>query len=370
MRMIDSTDNPAGWRGSSFWRIFIGIAAVIVVASAAMNFIVDPFDIYGNRFLPASQLNNYRQKLELFDNFQPPPNALILGSSRVMSCDPELVEDVTGLRCFNFWLPGSASETFYAVMKMVEEESDEPIDLVIVGVGVETVHPALPIQPEARYVPRISKWFVHHSHGQATMLDRIGLLFTMDQTVRSIGVIHSQIQGADEERTTEAGQPTLEYRNDGFSLQARAEEQIAEGTFDLDAKLTRRLRRRRYTEQGVVVSGWTGLSEVRMKYWEDFLETCREKNIEVLVFMTPAHPRFWELLEEFGAGEVYDEVSGYFERTVTVAGGTFRDYTHLESFEGDPDNFYDEMHMRRENCDLLLTDLLGAAGYSVSEVTD
>ena len=148
-RMNDSSDNTKGWLGSSYWRPFILIVALLVFTAAAMNFIVDPFDIYGNRFLPASQLNNYKQKLELFDNFQPVPNALILGSSRVMSCDPELVEDVTGLRCFNFWLPGSASETFYATMKMVEEESDEPIELVIVGVGVETVHPALPIQPEA-----------------------------------------------------------------------------------------------------------------------------------------------------------------------------------------------------------------------------
>jgi hypothetical protein len=367
---MSDPEHDSGWNGPTFWSVFISIAVIIAGLAAAMNFIVDPFDIYGNRFLPASELNNYKQKLELFDNFQPPPNALILGSSRVMTCDPELVDEITGLRCFNFWLPGSASETFYAIMKMVEEESNEPIDLVIVGVGVETVHPALPIQPEARYVPQISKWFVHNRHGQATTLDRIGLLFTMDQTVRSVGVILSYLRGNNRERTTEAGQPTLEYRDDGFSLQARAEEQIAEGTFDLDAKLTRRLRRRRYTEQGVVVSGWTGMSKVRMQYWEDFLDICREKDIQVLVFMTPAHPRLWELLEEFGASEVYEEVSGYFERTVTEAGGTFRDYTHLASFEGDPENFYDEMHMRKQNCDLLLRNLLAAAGYSTSELTD
>ena len=356
--MAEIGENPGGWGVPSFWRVFIIVIALTVGLAAAMNYVVDPFGIYGNRLLPPSQLNNYTQKLELFENFEPPPTALILGSSRVMTFDPQVVEELTGERCFNFWLPGSASETFYAVMNLVEERRDEPIDLVIVGVGVETVHPALAIQPEARYVPEIAKWFVHSRHGQATALDRIGLLFTMDQTVRSAGVLYSEIRGSRSESTTEAGMPRLNYRDDGFAVQARAEQLLAQGTFDLDAKLTQRLRRRRYTEQGLIVSGWTGLSEVRMKYWEDFLHICSEKGIRVYVFMTPAHPRLWALLQEFGAEGVYDQVSDYFERTVTEVGGTFRDYTHLESFGGDPENFYDEVHMQKENCDLLLRELL------------
>jgi len=357
---MNSAENNARWSGPFFWGILVSVAAVVVLIAAAMNYLVDPFDIYGNRYLPASQLNNYRQKLELFDKFQPPPSALILGSSRAMTCDPELVSEITGERCFNFWLPGSGAETLYAVMNVVGEESDVPINLVIVGVGVETVHPALPIQPEARYIPRIARWFVHDPHGRATTLERIGLLFTMDQTIRSAGVVYSVLRGRAVRQTSEAGMPRLDYRDDGYAVQAQAEAQLAAGTFDLDAKIEARLRRRRFTEQGLVVSGWTGPSETRKRYWEEFLNLCRERNVRVYAFMTPAHPRLWSLLQELDAGPVYREVSDYFNRTVTEMGGTFRDYTLLESFGGDPQLFYDEMHMRKPNCDELIRNLLAS----------
>jgi hypothetical protein len=353
-----------GWRGEFFWRLMVATAAVFVLAAAAFNYLINPFSLYGTELIPRP-MGMYEKKLSLYHDFKPPPRALILGSSRVMSCDPLLVTELTGERCFNLWLPGAGAETLYAVMRLVLEEDGAPIDLVIVGVGVETLHPALPIQPEARFMSEMSRYFTHDPHGEGTGFDKLGLLFTMDQTLQSSRLLLGAVRGPLRGDEDQAGLSKLDYREDGFTVQARSEEEIAAGTFDLEAKIESRLRRKRYTERGLVVSGWDGPSPIRVAYWEDLLALCADRGIRVYAFMTPAHPRMSALLDELGAERVFKQVSDYFSSSIGEVGGTFRDYTRLESFGGDPNIFYDEMHMRSANCDILLRHLL--SGYAGEE---
>ena len=96
-----------------------------------------------------------------------------------------------------------------------------------------------------------------------------------------------------------------------------------------------------------------------MKYWQDFLDLCHENGIEIYAYVPAYHPRLYDLLMELGGGEILVEVSDYLESTVTLQGGIYRNYMNIESFEGNPDFFYDEIHMRPENADLLIENLLG-----------
>ena len=74
------------------------------------------------------------------------------------------------------------------------------------------------------------------------------------------------------------------------------------------------------------------------------------------------HPELWEFIQEKGVDHLYTETSEYVERTVAESGGVFRNYIELDSFDGDPEMFWDEVHMRPENGEALLWNLLGA-GY-------
>jgi hypothetical protein len=337
-----------GWSRPAFWRALVLTWAITLGFAAILNVVVDPFGIYGTGVFPRAQVNNYEEKLKLFDEFQPPPQALILGSSRVMSLDPETVTRLTGKRCFNFSVPGAKTETYYAILELALEHG-APIDTLIIGAEPEAFHPTLPIEPEARFVPEYSKHFIHDPHGQATFLEKLSLILTLDQVSESISSLTRLFK-------SKTGQSKLEYRPDGFSVEIEREAEIAAGTFDLNARIDSRIRK--YPERSMRLSKFKGLSERRKQYWTDLLNLCRERGIRLYVIMPPAHPRLVRLLDELGAGGVFKEVADYLSSTVSGAGGIFRDYTRIESFGGDPSLFYDEIHVRPANGDRLLEKLL------------
>ncbi|MCX6646307.1 MAG: hypothetical protein NTY09_08120, partial [bacterium] len=63
--------------------------------------------------------------------------------------------------------------------------------------------------------------------------------------------------------------------------------------------------------------------------------------------------------EGFDADALYTEVRTYLEETISENGGVFRDYTEVSSFDGDPEDFIDAVHLNSENGDILLRHLLG-----------
>jgi len=338
---------------SAFWRVITLTFAVVILATAALNVLVDPFDIYGVGLLPRSEVNYYEMKLELFDEFDPRPEALIIGSSRVLAFDPDVVEEMIGERCFNFSVAGAKAETFYAILRLALDDYDAPIHTVILGVDPESFHPAMPIQPESRFVSAYAKYFIHDPSGQATMAERLSLLLTLDQTSESISSIQTYLK----ERT---GQAKMEFRDDGFATWIQREREIEEGTYDLQSRLDQRIRK--YPERSLRLSEFTALDETRKEYWEDFLQLCEDKGIRVYAFLPAMHPQLLEVLNNLDAGRILGEVADYLDDTVSESGGVFRDYTDIRSFGGDPDLFYDEIHMRPENGEKLLKDLLGEAG--------
>jgi hypothetical protein len=308
---------------------------------------VDPYGLYGSGLIPRADVNHYARKLEMFRAFNPQAQAIIIGSSRVLSCDPDVVTRLTGERCFNFWVPGARTETYYSVLRLALD-SGAPIKMVIVAVEPEALHPNLPIEPEARFMPEYSKYFVYNPEAQAGFFEKAALLFTLEQTGESITQLGNLYNA-------QTGQGKLEYRPNGFATWTYWEKQMAEGTFDLEERIDSRIRK--YPERSMGLSSFKELGEVREKYWEDFLGLCRERGIKVVAFMPPDHPRLVELLSEVGAEPVFRMVSDYLSETVASAGGTCVAYTNIESFGGDPGEFYDEIHMRPANGALLLEHL-------------
>ena len=347
----DIREAAPGWSRPTFWRTFLIVWACILAFVALLNVIVDPFRLYGVAIFPRAEVNNYEEKLQLFKAYQPPPSALILGSSRVMSFDPDVVTRLTGRRCFNFSVPGAKTETYYAILK-IALDSGAPIDTIIVGVEPEAFHPTMPIEPEARFLPEYSRFFIHDPHGQATVWERISRILTLDQTSESISSLQRVLK-------KKAGMSKLEYRADGFSVQTQREEEIAAGTFDINAIIDSRIRK--YPERSLQLSQFKGLSERRKEYWRDFLALCREHGIKVYAFMPPYHPRLLSLLDSLGAGRILGEVSDYLRSTVAEVDGTYEDFTNIDSFGGDPELFYDEIHMRPPNGAKLLEKLLADA---------
>jgi len=343
----------ASWLGSEFLRGYFTSLAITVFLIVAFNWIVDPFDIYGNQLFPPWQANRYAEKYDLYNKFEPPPEALIIGSSRVGSLDPLVVESITGHRCFHWGVPSAGIEAYNAILELAYEKRDANIKLIIIGVDPVSFKEGNPVQVQMLYEPHYTKYFHKSLQQKADWLIR---LLTKEQTVMSAKVILRSLGGI-------ADQAAPDNREDGFPLYSNREEAISEGKFDFEKNLEMRLAM--YPGGFTCITGESKISESNKRLWEQFLEKCQDRGIKVYAFMPVEHPRLYEKMESLGAIPVYEEIAQYLKATVEGADGIFMDFTKLDSFNGDISEFYDEVHMRKPNGDLLLHKLLdGTPGRS------
>jgi len=334
-----------------FWRVWLLTVAVTIAVVAGINYLVDPFSIYGTGLFKPYRDNSYIKKAELFEKLAPSRKALILGSSRMATVDPEVVTELTGKPCFNWAVPSAGVEIISACTRMAVEKYKAPVDLVIVGVDPEAFLPSLAIHAQARLAPMYTP-YIGDIGGELEIKEftRDSLrLITVEQFKASVGVLGREIHG-------ESVTQLIEYRPDGFALYGPREEAIATGKLDLNALIDERLRT--YPDRNLCLTGKSTLSESRMDEWVDYLQYCTEHGIRVYVYLPPAHPRYIEMLGRFGALPLLHQLSEFLARTAKENGAVFHDYTDVESFGGDPRQFYDEIHTRYTNNNLLLERLL------------
>lgn len=319
--------------------------------TAGLNFAVDPFLIYGTGLFEPYRINNYIEKAEMLQDQEPLPEVLIFGSSRVGSVDPELVQELTGKTCYNWGAPTTGVAGFNAMIRMALDDYGAPVKLVIIGVDPEVFHPDRSIHPQAWAAPMYLPYF--GDVGIKMIFKRFKRifmqLFTWEQTSSSFAVLGRELGIA----TTET---PIKYRDDGYTYYTEHDTRIADGTFNLEDRITNRLLA--YPDINNCFTSSDSPSQSKMDKWIEFLEYCDEKGIQVFVYTSPMHPRFLDLLSELGADPSLEEISEFLDTTTSEHGGIFRDFTHIENFNGDRDLFYDEVHMRKENNDRMLRILL------------
>jgi len=351
--LVSSINSPAPNRmARNFWIAWLICLAVTLGGAAILNYVVDPFSIYGSGVFEPYRENSYITKAEQFENLAVKPQVLIIGSSRVGSMDPRTVTEITGKSCYNWSVPSAGVEITSAIVHMAVERYGAELDTVIVGIDPEAFHPEMTIHAQARlapmyveYIGEVGAWVRLKEFALKTLR-----LVTMEQTAASIKVLKREMGMGSEE-------VLVLYRDDGFALYTPKEEAIAAGTYDLEAVVESRLTR--YPDENLTITGSTVPSVRRMQQWEEFLDYCTEQGIKVIAYMPPDHPDYVELLERFGSIPVMEEISEFIGESVESRGGIYRDYTYLESFGGESDQFYDEVHMRKGNNDRLLYSLTG-----------
>lgn len=322
-----------------------------MVIVAAINILVDPFLIYGSGILRPFRANNYQWKAELFLAYDPLPEVIILGSSRVGTADPVIVEELTGKSCYNWGAPTMETVAYNAIIRMAVEDYNAPIEMVIVAADPEIFHPRRGIHPQAAAVPLYAKYLgpdrIRKKISRFVM--KVIQTFSWEQTLASFYVIWREISGRD-------GDQLYMYRDDGLMIYTGPDESIASGTYDLEANIKTRLET--YPDRNTCFTSSAEPARASMDRWIEFLDYCVEKNIEIYVYITPQHEMYREMVRGFGAEEIYGEITEFFRSTVEERGGIFRDYSVPENFGGDPEVFYDEVHPRKELNDLILRDML------------
>jgi hypothetical protein len=336
---LTKSENPSA---GLFWKALLVSCLIVIFIIGIFNFLVNPYGLYPPAIFPQITDSIYEYKIQLLSEFNPPPEALILGSSRVQCIDPEIVEEITGRRCFNWALWESRTEILYASLRIALEEFHAPIDLVIVGVEPEMFHPTSGLHPQARTTAAYIKYF-ERTPFYKPILDKTVRMISFDQLIGSLKSIRRALKGirSSNERY---------WRSDGFRQNMPGHA----GSFS------------NVIQQGLVnypIKFWkpdefTHLSDARIDYWRKFLDICEQNHIQVIAYLQPVHPELMERLYGLGAEPIYEETAELVESTVTAMHGTYRDFRYLDSFGGNKSAFWDETHMLPNNGDLLIRELL------------
>lgn len=333
----------------AFWKPLLGSCAITVVIFALLNFVVNPYGIYPPALLPTISDSIYEYKINLLSEFDPPPEALVLGSSRVQCIDPDIVGDITGKRCFNWALWECRTEILYASIRIALEEFEAPVDLVIVGVEPEMFHLTNDLHAQARTSNAYTKYFE-----TVPVYKPI-----LDKAIRSIsyGQLLASLQSVSRVMKGVATAENPNWRDDGFRIfptegRGGTEEIIENFESAIESGILT------YPENYWKPDEFLDLSDRRIEYWNMFLDICVENEIQVIAYMQPAHPELLRVLYELGGEPIYEETAELLEDTIDEIHGTWRDYRYIESFGGDPSAFWDEAHMLPSNGDLLIRDFL------------
>jgi len=335
------------WQDNRFGKFFARISLGLLILVALFNFLIDPYDLYGTTLFEPLQFNRYERKIELFSNFSPPPEVLILGSSRSETIDPDYVTTLTGKPCFNWGLTGGEPGSMLAALSMAVYDFEAPIDTVIIGIDPSTFNPHFEINSQGRLVHQYTQYFLDEPSWIPFFI-KLGRLLTIGQVKAGCYTIFREIGLLE-------GREDKGYDPDGKALYLDKDRLIESGRFNLEHEVS---------VQGpefLQVRGFDRFdspSDERKIYWEKLLQVCGENNITVYVFIPPMHPDLWDLIIEAGGDATYNEIVDYIKNSVRDSGGTYKNFTFPASFGADPDLFYDSVHMRRENSERLVSSLL------------
>ncbi|MDP9268386.1 MAG: DUF1574 family protein [Acidobacteriota bacterium] len=336
----------AAWR--RFVRRFLGLLFALLAAIGLLNYLVNPEGIYSAHLLPPVTWNTRAAKAELLaaaalssqTNPQTRPEALILGSSRLMTIAPAEVERVTGLRTFNAAVNAAYSEDFYVLLRYAVERAGVRPQLVLIGLDAEAFHDH---EPENEYLmqPNALGGYLQKGEARGAAWRRFTNLFTVYQTKLSFLSLYDRMGG----KKVNA----VEFAADGSIKEDPWLRQRAAGNYDLQAKIEGTA-----AEYIPRYQSYTGVARDRLDYFAATLRYAREQGARVIVFATPVHPELERALAPFGYPQRKREAYAAAQQVAQRESAEFVDLSRPESFGGAAEHFYDGVHVDAYNAERLV----------------
>lgn len=338
-------ETPGGLRTAPEWRAFVFkfliLLGIALVAIAGLNYLVNPLGVFAPELLPPVALNTRPAKAKLLSELRPPPQALILGSSRVMKIDPAEIERRTGLRAFNAGVNAAFAEDYYAFLRYAVERAEARPKLVIIGADVESFDDHSPPN-EYLLQPNALGRFVAPPEDAALEWRRFTGLFSVLQTKLSFVALYQRLGGVPRQ--------AAQFEADGY-LRGDPWRRLKEaGELDVAG---------RAAEYGARYASYQAPAPERVAYLAKAARYARERGARVVVFLTPIHPDLRARLQPYGYENRRREVADALAQACAAEGCEFFDLTDPQSFAADLGGFHDGAHIDEHNAALLLDKILG-----------
>ncbi len=330
---VPAPGSDVPWR--SFVRRFLWTLCAVLVFVALLNFLVNPESIYPLELLPPLTWNTRPAKARMMEQAQPRPQALILGSSRIMKIEPALVERLTGLPTFNAGVNSAMTEDYYILLRYAVERAHLPLKLVIIGVDVDAFHDREPLN-DYLLQPNALGSYLQKGEARHAQWKRFTTLFNGYQTKLSFvslwdSLIHKR-------------KAAYHFEPDGYLHFDQYEAERAGGHYDLDGKISVNVDQylRRY-------EGFDKLSSQRLDYFEQTLRYAHDHGFRVIVFLTPAHPRLIAALQARDYQRLQAAALAAVSRLCARYSIPFHDLSSLDKFGGRAQDYFDGIHPNEVN---------------------
>ncbi len=345
---LDEVHVPDDDRAGPFMMQFAAVAIVIALGVAGFYATVDPHDKFPSDIYRPLIVDWTESKLNLLDRQDEMPATVILGSSRAMALEPKYIAQ-TGLGpapAFSLAIPSSTSKDHKLLYDFFVARDAAP-DVMVVTLDMD-------VRAEVPSVAQGSAAYARLTGRTPDIIDRVsqvGKAFSVGGIVDTGRVLYfNHVAAYPAER--------MVLLEDGATDFPFIAERRAAGTFNLesaiDAHLAAQVRPYYATEEP---------SMVALGYIEDLAHAASANGTRLHVIVPPVHPLLAERLAVEVAWlaqheeAVVDRLKGTCSSSVTIY-----DFRELETFGGDPEDFFDGWNYMEKNGRLLVDAMIEGTG--------
>jgi len=281
-------------------------------------------------------------KMRLLKRLQRSPQILILGGSRATRFEPAYFEQLTGLRGFNLAFQNGRPEDAWAYVNFMHKRFPGTKLRVVWFLHVEAFRKQ-GLSPGLLQDESLSRWF------PAALIESE----------------RKKLPQSPAEVPTARDLALTRFAPDGVVLRNRydiAEERGRPLSRSIDWSIETALERYATSE--------ASLYPRSQRYFEQTLRLLSEMGTTQAVVLMPLHPRLLKAVRAAGWQKRHDEVVTYLAGLQGRYGFGLLDYSHLVSFKGDPQNFYDGFHVKRANARKLTRSVVAKLPSAFAETTE
>jgi hypothetical protein len=322
-------------------RVFVASFVAACVGTAALNVVVDPFGAIQTGWFEPVTMSARRAKVQLASAVESPEH-LILGSSRLMQIDTaQLSGYLGGGEVFNASVLVARAEDNLAMWRHLNQDLGWQPKTVILGLDWFAFHDTEPTDVRTRDVAVLRR---HLSLGPDPSR-MAAMLLGWGTTRFSVTSVYRAASGTPS---------SFRWHRDGTLHRTALDGRIASGEDVFEASVSPIFREYRHRYEG-----FEGLSSERVKHFDALLDDFAAQGVTTHLLVLPNHQRLTEhLAEHTTAVDRRTEVMAMVQKRVT-SGVLVHDMSNIKAWHGDPDGFYDPVHLTPENVTTLVDAVWG-----------
>ena len=346
-----SSGNGASLPRRMLWVIGLTFAVGCALVGG-LNYLCNPLSYYAPRIFEPLVESSRGLKTEQMRSLRWNPSTVILGSSRGTLMPPAEISKYTGRTAYNAGADGSRVEDYLALYRYGVEACHWKVDEVVVAVDFDAFHEDG--KPHVELVTATELFPYVDPRRTPDRLLTLRSLLAWDQTAQTIAQLRYVMHGYPKKNRVfdELGwerhpvsDPLDDAQRETRTFQPRPKP-------DLDAWVDK-------------FRNWRRFDPVRLELFEELVRLAKGRGTRVRAFLTPLHHLILARLREsenFGNlhATLNEFMMGLAQRYPNFS---FLDFTNVQSFGGNADNFYEDgNHLQRENYALLVRALYETQG--------